>query len=161
MMKGIHAMRFNATIEFLKGQRAAIVTLFNDRGEWSGSGRIEVRSGCRSDLYEEGYRIASQNASVKGGTLDYYRVVDDPKPQTFGEFSEGCNSKISPDLESRPANALNLEIGQPMPRCINSQPDNWPKDQGFGIRWLASGGGPLVFGVCCAGNCPKLKGRAA
>lgn len=64
---------FNATIEFITGQRAAIVTLTDSSGEWSGSGRIEVRSGRRSDLYEEGYRVASLSAAAKGGRLETFR----------------------------------------------------------------------------------------
>lgn len=68
-------MKYSATIEFLTGQRAAIVTLFDRSGEWSGAGRIEVRSGSRSDLYEEGYRHASVSASMKGGILDRYSVA--------------------------------------------------------------------------------------
>jgi hypothetical protein len=66
---------FNATIEFISGQRAAIVTLTDSRGEWSGAGRIEVRSGLKADLYEQGYRHASFSAAAKGGRLETYRVI--------------------------------------------------------------------------------------
>jgi hypothetical protein len=67
--------KFTATIEFLHGQSAAIVTLTDNRGEWSGSGRIQVRSGLRADLYEQGYTEASARAAAKGGTLEAYRVA--------------------------------------------------------------------------------------
>jgi hypothetical protein len=63
--------RFTATFEILKGQGAVVVTLF-DGAEWSGSGRIEIRSRRRSDLYEAGYRAASMAAVAKGGILDRF-----------------------------------------------------------------------------------------
>lgn len=67
--------KFNATIEFLSGQRAAIITLTDNHGEWSGSGRIDLPRGNNSDLYELGYIQASRSAAVKGGTLETYRVA--------------------------------------------------------------------------------------
>lgn len=68
-------LKFYATIEFLSGQRAAILALTNQAGEWAGSGRIEVRSGRRFDLYEEAYRQASFSAQSKGGRLERFSVV--------------------------------------------------------------------------------------
>ena len=68
--------KFNATIEYLTNQNAAIVTLTDERGDWSGSGRIEARITSRkSDLYEIGYIHASRSAACKGGTLETYRVL--------------------------------------------------------------------------------------
>ena len=62
-----------------------------------------------------------------------------------------CRSRISFDVSRRPANALNVEIGTPLPRCISKTPAHW---RGMsGIRWLASGGDALVFGPC-DGDCP-------
>jgi hypothetical protein len=72
---------FNATIEFLSGQKAAIITLTDSTGEWAGSGRIETSCGSicghnvRDSLYEIGYIHASRTASFKGGRLETYRVV--------------------------------------------------------------------------------------
>lgn len=66
--------RFNGTIEYLRGQHAAIVTLTH-RGEWSGSGRIDLPLGSKSDLYELGYVRLSQSATSKGGILDTYKVI--------------------------------------------------------------------------------------
>jgi len=63
---------YSATIEFLAGQSAAIVALTDPSGEWAGAGRIEVRSGRKVDLYEEGYRYASISAQSKGGRLGRY-----------------------------------------------------------------------------------------
>jgi hypothetical protein len=72
---------FNATIEFLSGQNAAIVTLTDSTGEWAGAGRVETRCGLicghsvRDSLYEIGYIHASRSAAFKGGRLETYRVV--------------------------------------------------------------------------------------
>lgn len=134
-------LKFYATIEFLSDQRAAVITLTDQSGEWAGSGRIEVRSGLQSDLYEEGYRQASLRAQSHGGRLERFSVV-----------RESCGSRVQPELERRPGNALNVEIGQPMARCLNKRPDHWPESMSA-LRWLASGGEALVFG-CCGGSCP-------
>ena len=69
------ATYFTATIEYLHGQSAAIVCLTDGFGGWAGAGRIEVRSGLRSDLYEAGYRMASLSAMSKGGRLETYKEV--------------------------------------------------------------------------------------
>ena len=69
---------YTATIEYLDGQRAAIVTLAGPDGEWAGAGRIECRpinGRVREALYEQGYVTASASAAAKGGRLDAYRVV--------------------------------------------------------------------------------------
>lgn len=66
--------RYFGTITYLAGQSAAMISLTDSTGEWAGAGRVEVRSGRKADLYEEGYRHASQMAQSKGGTLDRYRV---------------------------------------------------------------------------------------
>jgi hypothetical protein len=66
--------KFEGTIEFLSGQKAAIITL-NLNGEWSGSSRIDLPRGSRRDLYELGYVRASQNAACKGGSLNSFRVL--------------------------------------------------------------------------------------
>lgn len=130
-----------ATVEFLSGQHAAILTLTDRAGEWAGSGRIEVRSGLQSDLYEEAYRQASFHAQAKGWRLERFSVV-----------RESCGSRVQPELERRPANALNVEIGQPQARCLNKRPKHWPESMSS-LRWIASGGEALVFG-CCGGQCP-------
>jgi hypothetical protein len=72
---------FFGTIEFLSGQKAAIVTLTDSSGEWSGSGRIETSCGSicghsvKESLYELGYKYLSLSASAKGGRLETYREV--------------------------------------------------------------------------------------
>ncbi len=63
-----------------------------------------------------------------------------------------CKSRIELPLSRRPANALNVEIGAPAPRCLNKRPSHWPPTVGA-VRWKASGGDALVFGRCSR-NCP-------
>lgn len=63
-----------------------------------------------------------------------------------------CGARLVLALARRPGNALNVEIGQPIDRCLNKRPSNWPSEM-TGIRWLASGGDRLIFGPCCE-PCP-------
>uniref|UniRef100_A0A6H1Z957 Uncharacterized protein n=1 Tax=viral metagenome TaxID=1070528 RepID=A0A6H1Z957_9ZZZZ len=70
---------YSATIEYLSDQPAAIITLFDGSGEWSGGGRIDLPR-CpahllKSSLYEQGYISASLSAKSKGGRLDRYSEV--------------------------------------------------------------------------------------
>lgn len=147
--------KFYGTVEFLSGQPAAIITLTTATGEWAGSGRIEVRSGLRSDLYEEAYRQASLNAHFKGGRLERFSVeAPEPPPPPFREFRRGCRARVESPIERRPANALNLEFIQPADRCLNQKPSHWP-DGAWALRWIHSGGSPLVFGECSAQTCPE------
>jgi hypothetical protein len=66
-------IKFFATIEFLSGQQAAILTLTDQTGEWAGSGRVEGRT--RSDIYERAFTLASLNAQSKGGRLERFSRV--------------------------------------------------------------------------------------
>ena len=136
-------MNYSATIEFLKGHKAAIVTLFDQSGEWAGASRIEVRSGSKATLYDQGYIHASASAVCKGGRLDRYSVEKPPLE------AGTCRSHIQPSLERRRANALNIEIGSPLPRCTRKSPD------GRGLAWLMSGGSPLSYGHCTPLACPR------
>lgn len=65
---------FYATLEHIRSDEA-IVTLFDADGEWSGAGLVQVKSCSKSDIYEEGYRMASVSARAKGGRIETYRVV--------------------------------------------------------------------------------------
>jgi hypothetical protein len=167
-------LKFYGTIEFLSGQRAAILTLTDQAGNWAGSGRIEVRSGLRSDLYEEAYRQASLNALSKGGRLERFsRIPDTTKglpgvpnspdgagqalagiQQSWNERSETCGSRVVPAFLHRSANALNIEPMQPSARCLNRKPEHWPASMSA-LRWIGSGGEALVFGRCEASQCPE------
>lgn len=60
-------------------------------------------------------------------------------------------------LIRRPVNALCVEIGAPLPRCILKMPEHWTGKGRSAIRWLASGGSPLVFGPCTPLCCPEEK----
>jgi hypothetical protein len=67
----------------------------------------------------------------------------------FAELCEKCPSRRDMGVERRPANALNVEIGSPMPRCIEQGPD------GRGLTWLLSGGSLLAYGICGWRTCPR------
>lgn len=70
----------------------------------------------------------------------------------FARYCGACPHRIQPALERRPGNALNLEIGAPAARCTMRKPKHW--GEVGALRWLGSGGSPLVFGVCSASGCP-------
>jgi hypothetical protein len=150
-------LKFYATVEFLKGQSAAILELTDQQGDFAGAGRIEVRSGRRSDLYEEAYRQASLNASGKGGRLERFSVVGEASPvvlPTWRTYRETCHARLENQQLRRPANALNVEIGTAMDRCVAKRPSHWPEHMSA-LRWIASGGAVLVFGLCSPA-CPYL-----
>jgi len=75
-------MQFYATIEFLKGQNAAIIDLHDAAGEWAGASRISYTrpayrgASVRDSLYEVGYAHASRAAALKGGRLETYRISE-------------------------------------------------------------------------------------
>ena len=64
------------------------------------------------------------------------------------DIAPHCPSRRVLPVERRPGNALNIEIGTPVPRCMERSPD------GRGAAWVASGGSMLAYGVCCASGCP-------
>lgn len=63
------------------------------------------------------------------------------------DLSRHCPSRVQPAVERRPANALNVEIGTPMARCLERSPD------GRGLVWWMSGGSVLAYGVCTQRAC--------
>ena len=67
-----------------------------------------------------------------------------------------CPFLIEIEVERRPGNALNVEIGAPCARCKLKPPSHWKKttNSDMSARWLMSGGSPLVFGNCST-NCPE------
>ena len=69
----------------------------------------------------------------------------------WDELSPHCPSRIQPELARRPSNALNIEIGEPSKRCSLLSPD------GKGMRWIASGGSALAYGLCTKRKCPRAK----
>lgn len=65
-----------------------------------------------------------------------------------------CKHLRSPELPRRPGNVITVEIGQPLDRCTLRPPEHWgPRAPSVG-RWLASGGSPLVLGLCLPKGCP-------
>jgi hypothetical protein len=68
-----------------------------------------------------------------------------------------CGSRQTLSPERRPANALNVEIGTPQPRCTLQPPDGRgvTKD-GSTLDYLRSGGSILAYGLCTSAACPKL-----
>lgn len=72
----------------------------------------------------------------------------------FEAGAESCPQRIVMGVERRPGNALNVEIGAPMPRCRCRTPDDWGGADPRARRWLASGGTPLMLGLCSAAACP-------
>ncbi len=65
-----------------------------------------------------------------------------------------CPKLIAPELLRRPANALNVEVGQAVPRCRLKTPEHWGDADPEATRWLRSGGSPLVLGPCTPNACP-------
>ena len=69
----------------------------------------------------------------------------------WGELKNHCQNRVAPGPERRPGNALNIEIGTPMPRCLYQSPD------GRGLAWYMSGGSALDYGHCTQSKCPRCK----
>ncbi len=72
-------------------------------------------------------------------------------------FSAGkagtCKFRIALGVPRRPANALNIEIGEALPRCRLATPEDWGASDLRAVRWLHSGGDALVLGTC-GNQCP-------
>lgn len=61
----------------------------------------------------------------------------------------------------RPVNGLNIEAGEPSPRCFLKPPVNIAGIAASGVRWLGSGGSPLAFGPCIRSSCPLAESCSA
>lgn len=147
-------VKFYATIEFLSGQSAAILTLTDQAGEWAGSGRVEGRT--RSTIYERAYALASLSAQGKGGILERFSRLEPPRSrETFRERAGRCTDRVEVALARRPANALNVEIGKSLDRCRLQTPPEWGTADPRATRWLWSGGSPLILDPCACATCPK------
>lgn len=67
-----------------------------------------------------------------------------------------CSERVELDVIRRPVNGLVIESGcWGGPRCLLKPPSNWAGSSVTPLRWLWSGGSPLVLGPC-SGNCPKV-----
>lgn len=72
--------------------------------------------------------------------------------------AEKCPQRIALPVPRRPGNALNVEIGSPVPRCRCRTPESWGGFDPRAVRWLNSGGSALVLGPCSAEACPLPAG---
>ena len=72
----------------------------------------------------------------------------------FAELRPLCPDARTGPLLRRPGNALNVEIGAPMMRCLQRSPD------GRGLAWMMSGGSLLAYGLCTPGGCPRTAVRS-
>ncbi len=72
---------------------------------------------------------------------------EDTGRDAFARFAEHCPYRIQPPLQRRPGNVICLEISQPLARCTLRPPEHWPEGASV-LRWLGSGGSPLVLGHC-------------
>jgi hypothetical protein len=165
--------RYSATIEILRGARAAIVELTDARGEWAGGSRIDLpraAGASAAELYERGYQHAARAAAVKAGELGRFsRSVPPRPPRPAPGTARGPDGTEHADcryaarsglvLPRRRANGLNIEVGTPAPRCLLKLPDHWRGPGASAIRWLASGGSALVFGHCTPNACHRKADR--
>lgn len=65
-----------------------------------------------------------------------------------------CPFLIELPVPRRTRNALNVEVGTPLPRCKLKIPENWVNARVTAERWLFSGGDALILGVCSR-DCPN------
>jgi hypothetical protein len=102
---------------------------------------------------------ASSHPTAKAAAESFIDVI--PAFQIrirFADFAPRCPDRVSLPLAPRPANALNVEIGEPSPRCRQRTPVEWGEADPRAQRWLASGGSALVLGGCDCAACPRAKG---
>jgi len=66
-----------------------------------------------------------------------------------------CPHRIEYTETSLQRNALRVEALTPASRCLNKIPEHWSEGakKAGALRWIGSGGSPLVFGICT--NCSK------
>jgi hypothetical protein len=96
-------------------------------------------------------------AAGERGQFMAWRMASVPPWQfrvRFDDLCAVCPDRVDLPVERRPGNALNVEIGTPLPRCAQRSPD------GRGLAWIASGGSWLAYGHCRASACPRTKDEA-
>lgn len=72
----------------------------------------------------------------------------------FDDLASRCPYRLDLGVPPRKANALNVEVGQGMPRCRLRTPEHWGDADQCGARWIGSGGHLAVFGMCSCSGCP-------
>lgn len=70
----------------------------------------------------------------------------------FSRYRHSCPNHIALPTP-RGVNALAIETGTPLARCRLKTPKQWGDVDHLAVRWLLSGGSPLVLGHCSA-DCP-------
>jgi hypothetical protein len=85
-----------------------------------------------------------------------YLTAVDRGDVEFEAFAATCTSRVALPTPRRHANALNVEVGTPLARCTRKLPEHWAGSGASALRWLGSGGSPLVFGECSA-DCPARR----
>ncbi len=81
--------------------------------------------------------------------------ADELAPLFAARDAAPCRDLIKLGVPARPANALNVEVGTPVPRCRLRTPAHWNGVDPRASRWLLSGGSALVLGHCT--NCKEQK----
>jgi hypothetical protein len=75
----------------------------------------------------------------------------------FIQIMAGCKYRHQLPVERRPGNALNVEIGAPLPRCTQKPPDGRGVTRDGGtLDYWRNGGSMLAYGLCEADSCPEL-----
>jgi len=67
--------------------------------------------------------------------------------------TDRCRYLVEIDPVRRPGNVVCVEPIQPVPRCKLKFPKHWGSYD-MVVRWLWSGGDPMVLGICSRYNCP-------
>lgn len=68
------------------------------------------------------------------------------------ELAKHCCNRVDPAAERRPANALCIEIGAPLPRCLFREPGG-PREGRSNLSYWISGGSILAYGICEKSHC--------
>ncbi len=94
--------------------------------------------------------LAEKGEIQKANDLLWYHTPIWQIKANWEDVQEICDQGITPSLERRRCNGLNIEIGFPLRRCLMRSPD------GLGLRWYLSGGSVTAYGICEKKNCPLL-----
>lgn len=100
-------------------------------------------------------RASANAASIRNVTMAARFAVRSQRAKSIasralGRLERDCGHRMELAVERRPGNALNVEIGAPVPRCNRKSPD------GRGLAWLLSGGDSLSYGHCTPRACPAI-----
>ncbi len=147
--------------------QACAVALLQDRvlhasGVTAGYGKVvdwrEVKSG--ETLLEGADAFDTARSFVAMVGTDVARCVaagDGPDADAaFVAMADCCPERLEAELQRRPVNGLNIEVGTGLDRCRLLTPPEWGDQDPRATRWLASGGLITVLAPCGRGCCPRL-----